>query len=231
MENYNTIMEQINAVKAEAAAIKKQIDSIVDGIREESDLKKRVDARRNVSDVLADLDAKQKDCVLKERVLCESFRASFAAYVWENLKPILEKYAGKQYGEKTKEQISAAAREKGFKFYFDGYKKSDYIKAFPDSELCHYYGPALDVELWAVDDEGKFRSEFIDESNKIAATLPNVKSHYKYIDDVEGHIDAIKAAYNEYTAAAEALNKAADTLRDLYPHRGGYDRYYPANLI
>lgn len=207
-----------------------------------SDIKKLHDNRTIATAKKA--DALIGDAVKLERlnkIYFNNVQAMFAEYVDAVLKEVLTKYEGKKYGPKTKDAISAAAKEYGIGFYFDG-SISDarmwYVKASLLGEDGYYKNVKVkeQVDAWGrksgewrrVDAEIYTKTRdydncFVTDENKINK-YPQTVYYYKLIEDAEGRLRAIDEAFTKYAQALELAKKAEDEYNALLPYRNaGFD--------
>lgn len=124
------------------------------------------------------------------------------------LAEILKKYDGKKHGEKTAEKIRNEMREKGFSFYFP----TNYLSQARDSISLNereVYGRG--VEIWT-----KNREKIVDENNTIhAEAVAELASPYKYIDNIEKHLDKIERLTAETRKAFDAAKAKAHELNEI----------------
>ena len=153
------------------------------------------------------------------KILSENVNASFAEYVTPIIKDIMQKYAGKQYGEKTRKKIQDAAHENGIGFYFDGYREKDTIVIYcMNQNGCKAYN-LPEIRIHATDTEGK-RAYFISENNKIADfSTVNFSNYYNYTENPDEKREQIKQAYENFSKLVELASKAEKELNSLLPEK------------
>lgn len=152
-------------------------------------------------------------------ILSENARASFTAYVEPIIRNIMQPYTGKQYGEKTREKIRAAAKENNIAFYFDGYGESYRVNVYCLSNEGYKAYNMPEITINAVDAAGH-TTAFITESNKIA-DFNNItfSSHYKYTENPGNKKAELEAAYNEFKKLVEAAAAAESKLNAMLPDK------------
>lgn len=150
-------------------------------------------------------------------ILSENVKASFAAEVTPIIKEIMQKYAGKQYGPKTKEKIREEAKKHNIMFYFDGYSDLYKINVFCLSPEGYKAYNMPEVVINATDAAGH-TTAFITESNKIQDVNNIVFSnHYTYTENPGEKRAELEAAYNEFKNLIEQAKAAESKLNALLP--------------
>jgi len=220
MKNYKEITAEAIANATRAKELEERADALYK--KTEIMFAATADERRELRKSITEEDENEATKLYEEAealkkkniILLENARASFAEEAKEIIKNIMQKYSGKQYGEKTKEKAWKEAHAAGISFYFDGYRGKDAVKVYtmnPENGCRSWNGP--EVTLYAVDADGK-RSDFISNTNKIA-DFEKVffSSHYEYTENPEEKraeqlkaYEAYKEAYNAAKAAQDALN-------------------------
>ena len=229
MKTYNEIKKDIEKTKKVLAAMNAERDALygkfVDAIKSAPDILTRKQARENKQttlDAIAAIDKKIID--LKATLKFQQHNSKIALYN-ETLPAALEiinSYAGKPYGEKTRSKISDAIQAKtGCRCYIsNGYYNSE-IKFYPG-----LYGN----EITAGTADGV---KILNAENKIQAiTADNVKLYYisnKYFDDIPAAIKAMRAAYKKAVEAQKALEACCDTF-NVYAVEG-IERIYKDKYI
>ena len=153
------------------------------------------------------------------KILSENANASFAEYVTPIIKDIMQKYNGKQYGEKTRQKIYTAAHETGISFYFDGYREKDTIHVYCLSPEGYKAYNMPEIRIHATDTEGK-RSYFISETNKINDfSTVKFSTYYNYTEDPSEKREQLKKKYEEFSKLVELASKAEKELNALLPEK------------
>ena len=127
---------------------------------------------------------------------------------------ILKKYSGKPYGEKTKQKISEAIKEKtNCRFYIDSRYGSDSFNVYP----VDTFGNDYDISCGTDYTDGSQKPLLID--NKIQlVTFDEIEIYYiarEYVADISKRVDAIKAAHLEAVAKQEELRAACSRFNAL----------------
>jgi hypothetical protein len=154
-------------------------------------------------------------------ILEESEKAAFCEYVKPIISDIMQKYAGKQYGEKTRKRIQDAAHAENIGFYFDGYGCCDTVHVYcmnPENGCKAWNMP--EVTMYSTDADGK-RAEFISGKNAIQ-NFNNIEFsyYYKYTENPENKSEELKQAYEEFKKLVELASNAESKLNSLIPESG-----------
>lgn len=139
-------------------------------------------------------------------------------YLREAAAEILSRYAGKAYGEKTREKIAAEAAEKtGFRMYINATRASSEIKFYP---VQYQPGPREEYIIgYYTAAQGDPAPALID--NKIQKTSPETWKLY-YCDEYHAGTPAeaaaaVEAAHAEALKAYAAFEAAAEKYNALRP--------------
>ena len=141
---------------------------------------------------------------------------------------VLKKYAGKPYGEKTKEKISDEIKEKtNCRFYITSRWDSYSFDIYPMDGFGNEYNISCGTEYT----DGSKKPLLLD--NKIQTiSFDEIELYYisrEYVEDIPQRIDAIKAAYLEAVAKQEELRAACSRFNALAV--GDIDHiYYDKNI-
>lgn len=208
--------QKIKELEAKADELLKKAESAA-----ASTISEKITIRKSISEE-ADAAAVQayneiEDIKAINSILEENVKASFAAEVEPIIRNIMEKYAGKQYGEKTREKIRNEAKENNIMFYFDGYGELYKVCVYCLNAEGYKAYNLPEIDIHATDAAGH-TTAFISESN----TIQDVKNisfstHYNYTEDPAAKIEELTAAYNDFK---ELVNKAAaaeSKLNNLLP--------------
>lgn len=215
MENYKAIRETIASKAIKARDLNKRADDIYNSIRTEAAA--HFSETRTYKPDYEEADKLYKEAAEIEsdiKILKENLKASFAEYASGIISGIMGKYAGKQYGPKTKEKIAEEARAAGVGFYFEtGYRISAYL--LNDQGFLDY--GCKDIYINICDENGHI-FELIDNSNKIGdISAVKLTNHYKYVADVSGRQAEIESKFEEYKKVWEAAYNLQNELNNLLP--------------
>lgn len=147
-------------------------------------------------------------------ILAENLRSATVAEALPVIAGIVEPYNGKPYGEKTREKLWKAARDRGFAFYFEGYSSKDYLKvAALDANGCCYGRDYMTIYT-------SYETPFIDKDNKLQFNLFKLRNNYKYIENPRSHAKKIIKAYEEYKKTTAKAYAAQSAFNSLLPSEG-----------
>lgn len=135
----------------------------------------------------------------------------------EIIKPVCDiwnKYEGKPHGEKTaqkiRDEIKAAT---GYRVYIGNKWDDACIKIYFDREMCAPFYDLEFVPMW--DGNAKQPALTNNKVVKIDAAKMRVYCGHEYVEDVEGHISAIRDAHAVAVAAENAFDAAVDAYNKL----------------
>ena len=247
LNNILTLLNRISENAEKACELRQQAQAVLDAEavailgaekpeKTLSDIKKLHDGRTVANAKKADgLTREALQLERLNKIYFSNAQAMFAEYVDAVLKDILSKYEGKKYGPKTKDAISAAAKEYRISFYFDGSindARMWYVKATLLGEDGFYmnvktksrvdaWGRAdneykrVDIELYTKTRDSE--NAFITDENKINV-YPQTCFHYDYIEDAESRLRAIDEAWTKYINILELAKRAESEYNALLPY-------------
>lgn len=188
-------------------------------------------ARKKDAALIA-IGEKAEELKIANQILHDNARRAFYAEVMPAALEIINSYAGKSYGEKTKEKIRQALISRAnCSVYITASRYTDSITLVPLNEkgfsgTLFNYG---DFEIYTKGENGE-RKKIIADNNKIQAlTLDDLylSDCAEYVDDVRGRVSEIKKTYFAIQEAETALKTACDAFNILLPR--GIDRMYSSN--
>lgn len=152
------------------------------------------------------------------KILQENEKAAFCEEVTPIIKGIMQKYNGKQYGEKTRQKISDAAHAENISFYFDGYRNRTTLHVYTLTSEGYkaYNGP--EVIIYARTPDNKQNAEFISEKNTIQDfSSINFSYSYTYTENPTSKRAEIEKAYKEFEELVNLAKQAESKLNSLMP--------------
>jgi hypothetical protein len=188
-------------------------------------------ARKKDAALIA-IGEKAENLKIENQILKDNARRAYYAEVMPAALEIINSYAGKSYGEKTKEKIRQALISRAnCSVYITASRYTDSITLVPLNEngfsgTMFNYG---EFEIYTKGENGD-RKKIITDNNKIQAlTMEDLylSDCAEYVDDVPARAAEIKKAYFAIQAAEEALKTACDAFNVLLPR--GIDRMYSNN--
>ena len=226
MKDYKSILAEIKANTDEAA----RLDAEADALYKKQEIQTAAarheyhaikELRNSITEqdeqTAAELYTRAAELRSINKIFAENARASFAEYSKPIISGIMQKYNGKQYGEKTREKIRNEAHAAGIGFYFTGYGEQDTVVIYALTDAGYTDHAMKDIHIYATDGNGH-RAAFISESNKISDISTIVYSHhYKYTEAPADRRAEIEEAYKKYCEAYEAAKAAQAALNALLP--------------
>lgn len=173
-------------------------------------------ARAN-ADAIAAESEKLYRLEIERRILKDNARAALVAEAWPVIREACEKYAGKPYGEKTRDAIRKAVNAAGYSFYFDGYSAEKNRVHIYELENG-YTGHGLEADAHAVEDTENGRSAyFIGADNRIFSEAVTASSRAKYTENTAKAAREIAKAIRAYSEATKAIEAQRRELADMLP--------------
>ena len=223
MNNYLSIIEEIKKNQEEAKSLEAKADNLLllTERRNAATYGERKALRENITEAdeqkAAELYNKVNELKNINKILSENANAAFCEYVTPIINNIMQKYNGKQYGEKTRAKIQEEAHKNGIGFYFDGYRERDTLKIYCMSPEGFKAYNMPEVTIYAIDQDGK-RSFFISESNKINNfSIVGFSYHYKYTENPGEKRAEIIKKYEAFKKLVEMASKAESELNEMLP--------------
>lgn len=224
MKTYNEILKDIEKTNAALKAAQEKENALTDKIYSAPDLLTKRETRETVRDELNKTSEKIND--LKITIKMQQNNAKRALY--NEIIPVfiatLEKYAGKPYGEKTREKISDEIKTAtGCRCFINN--------SYSDTEINIYTGRYnYDLKFYTKD------FKILSSENKIQApAAENLRLYYvsEYIENIPAAIKAMKKAYKKAvekqkeleTICDEFNNYAVDGINRIYK-----DKWIPENF-
>lgn len=225
MKTYNEILKDIEKAKKALAAAQEKEKTIADKMRNESSILKRVELKKELATEIAKASEKTQDIKISIRFLNNNAKIALFNEVVPVIVATLEKYAGKPYGEKTRDAISNIIKEKtGCRCYISSRYTNSEINIYPDQ-----YGREITT---GTKDGIKI---LID--NKIQPIkAEDLKLYYinnNYFDDIPAAIKAMKKAYKKAVEAQKIVEQycddfnfyAVDNIEHIYKDKRLYDKF------
>lgn len=227
MKKYTEILAEIKearAAMADTAKAEKELERIdfleasKNGTPEEKE--KAYKKFKAAADRLTEENARNNDIKIRIEILKENAKQALFSECITTICAVWNKYEGKPHGEKTAQKIRDELKEATGHRVIIGNKWDDArITIYPGGG-----GYADEIEIAPIW-KGEGKQPALSSQNKIIKISPeNMRVCYcsEYIDDVNAHADAIKAAHGEALQAFEAYRAAIDKYNSLT--RGGMAR-------
>lgn len=158
---------------------------------------------------------------LVNRILSDNARQSAIATILPVFAELINKYAGKPYGAKTKEKISKEMQERtGFRVYLYADRYRQEIHFFDGGSFFGYTKTKLELFAW-------HDRQILHDNKIVPFYVEDWKLGYcsDYVDDVVERYYAIKSARQTAKTAFEQAEQAFKELNKLVP--SSVDSVYP----
>ena len=178
------------------------------------DLRERHAARKAVENDLVKVSEEKKDLQITIKILKSNARIALFNEVLPVALEILAKYAGKPYGEKTKQKISDAVKEKtNCLFYISSRWDSHSFDLYP----VDVFGNDYNISCGTKYANGSQKQLLID--NKIQlVTFDELELYYisrEYVENIPERVEALKKLYAEAVAKQKELETICDNYNGL----------------
>lgn len=215
MKKYTEILAEIKEARAamrDTAKAEKELDRIafVDASRngtpeEKEEAYKKLKA---AADRLAEEETHNNDIKIKIEILKENAKQALFAECITIICEVWNKYENKPHGEKTAQKIRDEIKNAtGHRVYIGNKWDDAHITVYPGTNGGH--GDGIEIcPIW----NGQ-KQPALNAQNKVIKLSPeNMRVCYcgEYVEDVNAHVDALKAAHAEAEKAFEAYRAAID---------------------
>lgn len=225
MLNSENILQELQKHKTLKAEAEKEHDAIIDGRHVLAD-------KRDIKAYSAYIDANmeklqklekimQKEAIIVD-ILSDNYRSVLYAEYLPQILEVLKKYAGKKYGEKTKEKIYQEMKDSlNIGFWIDRrYNTFDYLQFYLLNDEGY---KAYNMPDFCIGTNGKYPDNMklnISTENRIC--VYPYEDYYLaeargYIEDPAEHAEKILEAQAEAKQAEEAYAKALSKYKSLLP--------------
>ena len=214
MKKFIDILEEIKQTREAVKAAEARENELVESYMKVCDLRERHEARKAVENDMIKASAEKKDLQITIKILKNNAKIALFNEVMPVALDVLKKYAGKPYGEKTKQKISDEVKEKtNCRFYISSSYSSHSFDLYPVDGFGNDYNITCGTEY----KDGSRKPLLID--NKIqVVTFEEIELYYisrEYVEDIPQRIEAIKAAHAEAVAKQKELEAVCDRFNDL----------------
>ena len=177
-------------------------------------------SKKIVDDKFVALAQKQVNLQIENRILHDNARRALYAEVMPVAIEIINKYAGKPYGEKTKEKISSALKEKTNCAVYIHHSYSDELTLVPlnNEGFSGTWFKYNDFNIYTKYVNGERAAMLID--NKIQPLTLDALVLYDcaaYVENVAERVEEIKATFAAAQKAEKALEDACSAFNKLTP--------------
>ena len=214
MKKFIEILEEIKQTSGaiEAAEVKEK--ALIDSYMELDNIKSRIEKKRAVEAELTENGEIIKNCKITIKILKSNASIALFNEVLPVALEILKKYAGKPYGEKTKQKISDEVKAvTNCRFYISSSWDSHSFDVYQVDVFGNDYNITCGTEYT----DGNRKPLLID--NKIQlVTFEEIELYYisrEYVENIPERVEAIKAAHAEAVTKQEELQSACDRFNAL----------------
>ena len=214
MKKFIDILEEIKQTRKAITAAEARENELVESYMKICDLRERYEARKAAENDMMKASEEKKNLQITIKILNNNAKIALFNEVIPVALEVLKKYAGKPYGEKTKEKISDEIKEKtNCRFYITSRWDSYSFDIYPVDGFGNDYNISCGTEYT----DGSRKPLLID--NKIQlVTFDEIGLYYiacEYVADIPQRVEAIKAAYLAAVAKREELIAACNRFNAL----------------
>ena len=228
MKKFIDILKEIEQTSGAIKAAESKENELIENCMKIDNLKERYEAKKNAENDMIKASEEKKDLQITLKILKSNAKIALFNEVIPVALEVLKKYAGKPYGEKTKEKISDEIKEKtNCRFYITSRWGSYSFDVYPINGVGNDYNISCGTEYT----NGSQKPLLID--NKIQLiTFDEIELYYisrEYVEDIPQRIENLKTAYAEAVVKQEELNAACSRFNALAV--GDIDHiYYDKNI-
>ena len=202
--------------------IVKQIKKNANKAHELEALNKKMWHDRNKGDEYAHNTERIEELYLINKILTDNARQSAIATILPVFAELINKYAGKPYGEKTKQKIAEEMKKlTGFRVYLYAGEYRQEIRFYDgDSNFFGYTNTELALYAW-------HHRQILHDNKIVPFCVEDWSLSYcaEYVDDVINRLCDIKQARQTAMIAYEKAEQAFRELNELVP--SSIDHVYP----
>ena len=214
MKKFIDILKEIEQTSGAIKAAESKENELIENCMKIDNLKERHEAKKNAENDMIKASEEKKDLQITLKILKSNARIALFNEVIPVALEILAKYAGKPYGEKTKEKISDEIKEKtNCRFDITSRWDSYSFDIYP----MDGFGNDYNITCGSKYTNGERKPLLID--NKIQLiTFDEIELYYisrEYVEDIPQRVEDIKATYAGAVAKQEELKAACDRFNAL----------------
>ena len=214
MKKFIDILKEIEQTSGAIKAAESKENELIENCMKIDNLKERYEAKKNAENDMIKASEEKKDLQITLKILKSNARIALFNEVIPVALEVLKKYAGKPYGEKTKEKISDEIKEKtNCRFYITSRWDSYSFDIYP----MDGFGNDYNITCGSKYTNGERKPLLID--NKIQLiTFDEIELYYisrEYVEDIPQRIENLKTAYAEAVIKQEELQTACDNFNML----------------
>ena len=214
MKKFIDILEEVEQTNRAIKAAESKENELIENCMKIDNLKERYEAKKNAENDMIKASEEKKDLQITIKILKSNAKIALFNEVIPVALEVLKKYAGKPYGEKTKEKISDEIKEKtNCRFYITSRWDSYSFDIYP----MDGFGNDYNITCGSKYTNGERKPLLID--NKIQLiTFDEIELYYisrEYVEDIPQRIEDLKTAYAGAVAKQEELKAACDRFNAL----------------
>ena len=214
MKKFIDILKEIEQTSGAIKAAESKENELIENCMKIDNLKERHEAKKNAENDMIKASEEKKDLQITLKILKSNARIALFNEVIPVALEVLKKYAGKPYGEKTKEKISDEIKEKtNCRFDIASRWDSYSFDIYP----MDGFGNDYNITCGSKYTNGERKPLLID--NKIQLiTFDEIELYYisrEYVEDIPQRIENLKTAYAEAVIKQEELQTACDNFNML----------------
>ena len=214
MKKFIDILEEVEQTNRAIKAAESKENELIENCMKIDNLKERYEAKKNAENDMIKASEEKKDLQITLKILKSNAKIALFNEVIPVALEVLKKYAGKPYGEKTKEKISDEIKEKtNYRFYITSRWDSYSFDIYP----MVGFGNDYNITCGSKYTNGERKPLLID--NKIQLiTFDEIELYYisrEYVADISQRIENLKTAYAEAVIKQEELQTACDNFNML----------------
>ena len=196
MKKFIEILEEIKQTSEAIRAVEARENELTESYVKIGDLRERHEARKAVENDMVKVSEEKKDLKITRKILKSNASIALFNEVLPVALEILKKYAGKPYGDKTREKISDEVKAApNCRFYIGSRWNSYSFNLYP----VDGFGNDYDITCGTEYTDGSRKPLLVD--NKIQlVTFEEIELYYisrEYVENIPERIEAIKAAHVE----------------------------------
>ena len=214
MKKFIDILKEIEQTSGAIKAAESKENELIENCMKIDNLKERHEAKKNAENDMIKASEEKKDLQITLKILKSNAKIALFNEVIPVALEVLKKYAGKPYGEKTKEKISDEIKEKtNCRFYITSRWDSYSFDIYP----MDGFGNDYNITCGSKYTNGERKPLLID--NKIQLiTFDEIELYYiscEYVEDIPQRIENLKTVYAEAVIKQEELQTACDNFNML----------------
>lgn len=214
MKKFKEILEEIEQTRGAIKAAESKENELIENCMKIDNLKERHEAKKNAENDMTKASEEKKDLQITLKILKSNARIALFNEVLPIALEILAKYAGKPYGEKTKQKISDEVKAAAnCRFYINALWDSYSYDIYPVDGSGNDYNITCGTKYT----DGSRRHLLVD--NKIQpVSFDEIELYYisrEYVADLPQRVADLKAAYADVLEKQEEVEAAYNRFNTL----------------